>query len=77
METVRINIGHDGIMSASDLIEDIRDYSEDITAWFDNKDSQYSIAVHHELCEELGCVLYCLDVKMETKFVETFRNLYS
>lgn len=77
MEKVRINIGHDGIMSASDLIEDIRDYSDDIKHWFSNKDSDFEIHMHHEKCEELGCILYCLDVLMEKEFVEKFRNLYS
>lgn len=72
----RLNIGYDGINSASDLAQDLRDYHEDIMEWFSDNSEECKIQVHHESSKELGCSLIYLDILMSPELSPTFRNFF-
>lgn len=72
----RLNIGYDGISSASDLAQDLHDYEQDIREWFSENHSECQIELHHEPSKELGCCLYYLDIMMSPEFSPSFRNYF-
>lgn len=74
--TKRVLVGNDAIMSASDLVEDLRDLQEDITGWFSYNQADFQLKLHHELSPDIGCTLYYYEVTMPLELGDTFHNYF-